>query len=78
MGKLTKAQFDALKLVEKRNWPAGEPRIGWLHLATARVLKGRDLIVERAGTDPTGWDTPIVDLTPAGRAALARAQETSR
>ena len=70
--KLTDAQIRALKMVERRNWPAGQPRLGWLNKATARVLLAKGLISERSGTvSHTSWErTQIVDLTDAGRAAL--------
>ena len=64
--KLTKAQMDALRKVQRRNWPAGEPSIDWLNRPTAAVLFRRGLISVR---DP-GHAMSIVDLTDAGRSAL--------
>jgi hypothetical protein len=74
-GKPTKAQISALKTVERRDWPAGEPRLGWIGMATAAVLLGRGLIAKREGSEkddaPGRWRaSPIVDLTPAGLQAL--------
>lgn len=74
--KLTAAQIAGLNLVAKRDWPAGEPRIGWMNCATANVLRRHGLIEEREGTAVIGEfrsQSPIVDLTDAGRAALADA-----
>lgn len=79
MAELTKAQVSALKTVERRDWPAGEPRIGWLPVATARVLRRLGLIEERPGTAATDifWKkSPIVDLTDAGREALSQLRKT--
>ena len=62
----------ALRMIERRDWPAGEPRFGWLHAGTAKALLRDGLIAERPGTDnPARNLTCIVDLTDAGRAALA-------
>lgn len=69
----TAAQIDAMRKVEKRDWPAGEPRVGWINKATASVLLREGLIVERPGTADR-WCGNILDLTPAGRATLAQAQ----
>lgn len=63
MEKLTDAQVSALKMVQKRDWPAGEPKIRWFHKATWGVLHKRRLVEERfPGT---------AHLTDAGRRALA-------
>lgn len=76
-GKLTKAQVSALKRVERRDWPAGEPRIDWIPRPTATALVRRDLIAPRPGTagKPFSWSKEIVDLTEAGRAALSAIQK---
>lgn len=66
----THAQREALRMVEKRDWPAGEPRVTWINKATARVLLREGLIAERPDTADR-WRGNIIDLTPAGRAALA-------
>ncbi|WP_374453778.1 hypothetical protein [Phenylobacterium sp.] len=75
MGKLTEPQMHALRMVERRDWPAGEPRIGWISSSTRRVLLGKGLIQTRPGTAKkraafTPYATEIVDLTDAGRQAL--------
>lgn len=71
--KLTKAQREALAIVAKRDWPAGEPRLRWMNKATAAVLLRRGLIAERPGTEESAWGAScIVDLTDAGRAALTK------
>lgn len=63
MGKLTKAQVSALKMIRKRDWPAGEPRPYWVHKGTWAVLQRQGLAEERfPGT---------AHLTDAGRRALA-------
>ena len=74
MAKLTKAQITALKMFEKRDWPAGQPRLNWTHRPTQKVLLRLGLIVERPNTaDPRRFHSGnIVDLTDAGRAALAQ------
>lgn len=61
--KLSKAQIDALKMVERRDWPAGEPRVSWFHKSTLAVLLRHDLVEERF--------PGILHLTNAGRQALA-------
>lgn len=69
----TAAQVDGLRMVAKRDWPAGEPRVGWINMATARVLLREELIAERPDSaDRMGGN--ILDLTPAGRAVLASTQ----
>lgn len=75
MGKLTEPQIRALRMVERRDWPAGEPRIGWISHSTRAVLLRRGLIQTRPGTTNTRaaftpYATEIVDLTDAGRQAL--------
>lgn len=69
-GKLSKAQIQALKIVNTRNWPAGEPRIHWLRRTTAAALFREGLISAR---DP-GHAKSIVDLTDTGRAAMKGAE----
>lgn len=59
---LTVAQRRALKMVERRDWPAGEPRVSWFHKPTYAVLKRLGLVEERL--------PDVVHLTPAGRLAL--------
>lgn len=74
--KLTKAQRGALEMVARRDWPAGEPRLGWIYRQTATVLLQRGLIAEREGTERTTAHcrkSAIVDLTDAGRKALSDA-----
>lgn len=61
--KLSKAQIGALKMVERRNWPAGEPRASWFHKSTLAVLLRHDLVEERF--------PGILHLTDAGRQTLA-------
>lgn len=70
---LTKAQVRALKMIERRDWPAGEPSIEWVSKSTAAVLVRRGLVSTRPGPIRWGRQEHIADLTPAGRAAL---QET--
>lgn len=67
MGKLTKAQVKALRMIEKRDWPAGEPKRDWFHVGTYAALYRAGLIEERF--------PQIVHLTPAGRAALEQSNE---
>lgn len=63
MVRLTKAQRAMLKFVSKRDYPAGEPRVSWLHTTTYAVLKRKGLVEERF--------PDIVYLTALGRQALA-------
>ncbi len=77
--KLSTAQLGTLRRVAKRDYTAGEPRFDWFRTDTMTNLKRRGLIVERAASaNPETWVTraPIVDLTPAGLAALAAAPAT--
>ena len=75
-GNASEARMRALRQIERRDWPAGEPRLGWLHAGTAKALLRDGLIAERPGTDnPARNLTCIVDLTDAGRAALATTPE---
>ena len=60
--KLTKAQIDALKMIERRDWPAGEPRVSWFRKATLTALLRHALVEERFPS--------ILHLTPAARRAL--------
>jgi len=62
MAKLSRAQFHALEMVRKRDWPAGEPRRGWFAKPTLNVLFRLNLVEERF--------PDILHLTEAGRAAL--------
>lgn len=66
MVKLTKAQIAALRMVEKRDWPAGEPRRSWFNKATLAAIERLDLVEERF--------PGIIYLTDAGRAALERSE----
>lgn len=66
MMKLTKAQIAALKMVEKRDWPAGEPRRSWFNKATLAVIERLFLVEERFPGN--------IYLTDAGRAALERSE----
>lgn len=59
---LTEAQIKALKMVERRNWPAGEPRVSWFHKSTLAVLLRHELVDERF--------PGILHLSSAGRKAL--------
>lgn len=71
--RLTEAQTKALHMALKRDWPAGEPRRSWFFAPTLKVLISRGLVEERPNsTSHNGWNlrTPIIDLTPAGRALL--------
>lgn len=61
--KLTRPQIDALRMIEKRDWPAGEPQISWFRMTTYAALVRGGLVEERFPN--------IVHLSPAGRAALA-------
>lgn len=61
--KLTEAQRHALKMIEKRDWPAGEPRRSWFNKSTFAVIQRFGLVEERF--------PGIVHLSPAGRAALS-------
>ncbi len=74
--KLTKAQLKALCMVQRRDWPAGEPRLSWLHQSTKDALIRQCLIVPRADSGYPGVErsTAIAELTDAGRAALSKAQ----
>lgn len=65
----TASQVTAMRTVAKRDWPAGEPRIGWINKATARVLLRGGIIVERSDT-ASPLNGNIIDLTPAGEAIL--------
>lgn len=69
MAKPTKAQISAMRMIHKRDWPAGEPRLGWFHKATAAVLLRNSWIVARPypGDHRSG---PIVELTNGGRAVM--------
>jgi hypothetical protein len=73
--KLTPAQQTALRTIQRRDWPAGEPRADWIHKGTLEVIERLGLAKRRPNT--TGrkyWDrSPILDLTPAGRSALGNA-----
>lgn len=64
--KLSKAQHSALRMIEKRDWPAGEPRRSWFHGKTLAVLMRLALVEERFHD--------ALYLTPAGRAALEGAR----
>ena len=61
--KLSKAQIDALKMVERRDWPAGEPRVSWFRRSTLAVLLRHKLVEERF--------PGILHLSDAGHQALA-------
>jgi len=71
--KLTDAQIRGLEFIAKRDWPAGEPRLSWLHKSTWRKLEANGLAVLRLGSEePRGFNaTCIVDLTEAGRTFLS-------
>lgn len=60
--KLSKAQRRALRMIQKRDWPAGEPRRDWFNVKTLAVLMRGGLVEERFPC--------VLYLTPAGRAAL--------
>lgn len=64
---LSRTQVEALKMVEKRDWPAGEPQAGWFNVATYQVIKRKGLVEEL----PSG----VVHLTQRGRAALVKFKE---
>lgn len=66
MGKLTPSQVAALKMIERRNWPAGEPRVRWFHKTTYAVLVRGGYVEERF--------PDVVHLTERGRAALKEAE----
>lgn len=66
----TPSQIAAIRMVGKRDWPAGEPRIDWINKATARVLLREGVIVERPDS-AAGSRGNIIDLSPAGEALLA-------
>ena len=68
---LTVNQVRMLKIVEKRDWPAGEPRRSWLHATSAKTLFCMGLISERPNTEGGLHHSCIVDLTDLGREALA-------
>ena len=61
--KLTEAQINALRKAERRQWPAGEPRVSWFHAGTYAALTRMGLIEVRF--------PDVVHLTPAGRAAIS-------
>jgi hypothetical protein len=63
MTKISKAQIKALRMVEKRDWPAGEPKDFWFNVRTLKALRTLNLVSIRQNS--------IVDLTDAGRAAIA-------
>ncbi len=71
MNEPTKSQIRVMEHIERRDWPAGEPRTNWFNKATIRVLLSRGWIVERAGTSVGVFRGKIVDLTDSGRAVLA-------
>ncbi|PWL18874.1 hypothetical protein DKP76_07380 [Falsochrobactrum shanghaiense] len=60
--KLTVAQILALQKVERRDWPAGEPRRSWINKATLSVLERLGLVEEHF--------PDILHLTDAGRQDL--------
>lgn len=68
---ISNAQLRALHFVAKRDWPAGEPRLGWLHKTTGAALLRLGLITARPGSEDGRYQqTPVVDLTDAGRARI--------
>jgi hypothetical protein len=74
--KISPAQLAALQKINKRDWPAGEPREHWINLGTFRNLLKRGLISRRPGSDLTVHGkyklSHIIDLTDAGREILER------
>ncbi len=62
MVKLTKAQISTLKMIDKRDYPAGEPRRSWFTKSTLAVLERHKLVEERF--------PGILHLSTAGRSAL--------
>lgn len=61
--KLTEAQKRELKRIERRDWPAGEPRRGWVHKSALAFLERHKLV--------EGRFPDILHLTDKGRAALS-------
>ncbi len=69
----TAYQIKVLQMVEKRDWPTGEPRIEWLVKRSAAIVLREGWVEEVPGTAGRFIGNIIV-LTEAGRAALATAQ----
>lgn len=65
--RLTEAQFRALAIVKRRDWPAGAPRRSWINKTTLSVLERHGLVEERF--------PGVLHLTPAGRAALTEGRQ---
>lgn len=68
--KLTARQVQTLRIVARRDWPAGEPRMDWMDRRSAPTLIAFGLVEPVPGT-ATERKAEIVVLTEAGRAALA-------
>lgn len=70
MVEYTIPQMRALALVARRDYPAGEPRLSWIHKKVAEVLFERKCIIKKSDEK-----NPIIELTTYGKAVLANLEE---